>query len=188
MKRSFALLFCIIFSSSIYAQNWASSEASCYAKGNFNISAGLGIGWLGFFVIGEYGINDAISASIATGYQGYGYSTWWRYNYVPIVARAAFHPFNLKALSNKIPIRNKLDPYAGLAMGWHIGWATELEEIKELNDTWFGDAIDNSKPKVGHFTFRELIGVKFYPTEKFFLTAEEGGGLSWINLGVGFKF
>lgn len=176
MKRLFALLFCIVFSSSIYAQNWASSEGSCFEKGDFNISAGLGIGWLGFFVIGEYGINDAISASIATGYQGYGHNPYWRYNYVPIVARAAFHPFNLKVLSNKIPIRSKLDPYAGLAMGWHIGWASDLKDL------------GLSSPSVGGFKFRELIGAKFYPTEKFFVTFEEGGGLSWINLGAGFKF
>lgn len=178
MKRFFILLLFMVFSSSIYAQNWASSDGSCFQKGDFNVSAGLGIGWFGFFAIGEYAINDAISAGIATGYQGYGFNNYWRYNYVPIVARAAFHPFNLKVLSNKIPIRNKLDPYAGLAMGWHIGWATELEKNPLINST----------PSVGHFSFRELIGAKFYLTDKFCLTLEEGGGLSWINFGVGLKF
>lgn len=188
MKRFLVISFFLIFSTSICAQNWASSEGSCFQKGNFNLSTGLGIGWFGFFVAGEYAINDAISVSVGTGYNGYGFDKWWRYNYIPIVGRGAFHPFNLKVLSNKIKIRNKLDPYAGLAMGYHIGWATELEKMDELNDLLrLGGIIDRSKPKVGHFIFREFIGVKFYLTDKFYLTLEEGGGLSWLNLGVGFK-
>jgi len=175
VKRFFVLSFITVFFASIYAQNWASSEGSCFQKGNKNVSAGLGIGWFGFFVIGEYAINDAISASVATGYQGYGYDEWWRYNYIPIVARGAFHPFNLKVLSDKVRIRNKLDPYAGLALGYHIGWASELKD----ND--FGD------PSVGHFSFREYLGAKYYLSDNFYLTLEEGGGLSWLNFGVGLK-
>lgn len=190
MKRFFVLSFFLIFSTSICAQNWASSEGSCFKKGDINVSAGLGIGWFGFFAVGEYGINDAISVSVGTGYNGYGFDKWWRYNYIPIVARGAFHPFNLKVLSNKIKIRNKLDPYAGLALGYHIGWASELEKMPVYTDNpWLSDIVNNSKPEgVGHFTFREYIGAKFYLTDKFFLTLEEGGGLSWLNFGVGLKF
>ncbi len=178
MKRFFVLLLFVVFSSSIYAQNWATSESSCFAKGDFSVSAGLGIGWFGFFAIGEYAINDAISVSVATGYQGYGFSDWYRYNYIPIVARGAFHPFNLKVLSKKIKIRNKLDPYAGLGLGYHIGWASELKK-NEFIGTPTG---------VGHFSFREFLGAKFYLSDKFYLTLEEGGGLSWLNFGVGMKF
>jgi len=178
VKRFFVLSFFAIFSTSICAQNWASSEGSCFQKGDINVSAGLGIGWFGFFAVGEYGINDAISVSVGTGYNGYGFSDYLRYNYIPIVARGAFHPFNLKVLSNKIKIRNKLDPYAGLALGYHIGWASDLKD----------NPYDDATPSVGHFSFREYIGAKYYPTEKFYLTLEEGGGLSWLNFGVGLKF
>jgi len=177
VKGFFVISFITVFSASIYAQNWASSEGSCFKKGNFNVSAGLGIGWFGFFAIGEYAINDAISVSVGTGYNGYGFNEWYRYNYIPIVARGAFHPFNLKVLSNKIKIRNKLDPYAGLALGYHIGWASE-----RIDDPY------NSNPDVGYFAFREFFGAKYYLTDKFYLTLEEGGALSWLNFGVGMKF
>lgn len=177
MKGFFVLLCLAVFSSSIFAQNWASSEGSCFEKGNFNISAGLGIGWFGLFAIGDYAINDVISAGVSTGYQTHKFNKWWRYHYIPVMARATFHPFNLKVLSNKIRVRDKLDVYAGLATGWSIGWASEREEY-----------LLGGSPNVGHFTLRELIGARFYPTSKFYLLLEESGGLSWINLGIGFKY
>ena len=96
---------------------------------------------------------------------------------MPIVARGAFHPFNLKALADKIKVRDKLDAYVGVSSGWNIGWASYRESGVEPDD-----------PSVGHFIIREYLGVRFYPSEHFYLFAEEGCGLGLFNLGVGFKF
>lgn len=182
MRRFVVALLCLALSGTIFASDWATSEGSCYAKGNLTIGGGLGISNFGAFVSGDYGIHDAISIGGAIGYNGYGYA-WGLYNldlrenFVPIYVRGAFHPFNLKVLSEKIAIRNKLDPYIGLAAGYTIGW-------------WSGDrhGYAFSNDLAFYSPVRELVGVKFYPTEKLYLTAEEGGGLSWINFGVGYKF
>jgi hypothetical protein len=170
MQRVFAALLCLALSSSIFASDWATSDGSCYAKGNLNIGGGLSVALFGAFVAADYGIHDAISIGGLTGYSGFGYGNG-RLNYIPVYVRGAFHPFNLKVLADKISVRNKLDPYAGLAAGWAFGFGSG-----------YSNDIDFASP------VREYLGVKFYPKENLYLMAEEAGGLNWINLGVGYKF
>lgn len=95
---------------------------------------------------------------------------------MPILARGSLHPFNLSVWAEKIKIRNRLDPYVGLSMGWNIGWAS-----------WKGSGVKLHTPGTGGFILRENIGVRFYPTSKFYVNFEEGGGLGLFNFGVGFK-
>jgi len=174
MQRVFGALLCLAFSSSIFASDWATSEGSCYAKGNLNLGGGLSIGWFGGFVSADYGVHDAISVGGAVGYSGYGYGLGYgRLNFLPIYARGAFHPLNLKVLADKVSIRNKLDPYAGVATGYTLIW-------------WSGTSFADYDSPFSLLT--EYVGVKFYPADKIYIMAEERGGLSWINFGVGYTF
>jgi len=170
----------LLYTASAFSADWATSEGSCYGKGNKNISVGMSLLHFGFFGAFDYGLHDCISIGGAFGYNFYfhkyfGYE--WTYHHMPIVVRGAFHPFNLKVLADKIKIRNKLDAYVGVASGWNIGWATYRESGVEPDD-----------PNVGGFFFREYLGARFFPKENFYLFVEEGCGLGLFNLGVGFKF
>lgn len=175
---NYTLCIAFIFCTTSYAKEWANSEGSCYGKQTKNISFGMSLLHIGFYGAFDYGFHDAISGGFASGYNGYSYSRYWRYNYIPIVVRAAFHPFNLNVLSDKIKIRDKLDAYVGVATGGRIGWAKWRDS---------GDEFD-SPTGVGGFIFREYIGVRFFPAENFYISAEEGSGLGLFNIGVGFSF
>lgn len=173
MKRLFIVLFIqLALCGSIFASDWATSEGSCYKPGNWSIGGGLSLVYLGFFASADYGVHDAISAGIATGYNGKN-KIGYRQNFFSLYARSALHLFNLKVLAEKVSIRNMLDPYAGLSLGFSGGWVS--------NNDSFHTKSDKSSP------IRELLGVKFFPTSRFYLMAEEGGGLSVFNFGMGFK-
>jgi hypothetical protein len=176
MKRVAIIVVTLAFFSSTFAQEWANSKGSCYVKGNMNVSTGFSLIHFGGYGLFDYALHDAISVGAELGYNGYSFSSFWRYNYVPVAVRGSFHPFNLAVLADKIKIRNKLDPYAGLSMGWNIGWAT-----------WRVSGVEIGSHHTGGFLFRENIGVRFYPTQKFYVNFEEGGGLGLFNFGVGFK-
>ena len=114
------------------------------------ISFGGSLFWgYGFFGGVDYGFHDAISGGGAVALLVHPfYDEVW----LPVVARAAFHPFNLRVLADKIPVRGQVDPYVGLATGW-----------KFIDDPTF--------------RFREYIGVRYFFTEHFFGLLEEGSGL-----------
>jgi hypothetical protein len=156
---------------------WGNSIGSCCAKGDMNISLTMPIWPIGFFSAFDYAFHDCISAGGGIGIYGYSFNPYWRYHYMPIIARAAFHPFNLSVWADKIKARNKLDVYVGLATGARIGWVS-----------WEGSGTELPEPKITRFLFREYIGIRFYPTEKFYLVAEEGGALLIFSFGVGLKF
>ncbi|HEX2956297.1 MAG TPA: hypothetical protein VHO70_05680, partial [Chitinispirillaceae bacterium] len=158
-----------------FAEGWATSEGSCYAKGDKNISAGLSMFHLGVYGMFDYGFHDAISGGGGIGFNGYT-NGWWKEYYIPIVVRASFHPLNLAVLADKVPVRKKLDPYVGIVTGFIIG-----------NAKWDGIGPEGSSYDVGGFVFREHIGARFYPSSKFYLYAEESGAFGWINLGAGLK-
>ncbi len=171
-----SLVILVTYCGIVSAGDWANSDGSCYGKGSKNISAGISLIHIGFFGSFDYGFHDAISGGFATGFNTDRDGSWRR-NYVPIVVRGAFHPFNLRKLAEKIKIRNKLDVYVGIATGWRIG------SVK-----WESSVVAPAKPKVGGFIFREYIGIRFYPFNKFYILAEEGSGLGLFNFGVGFSF
>lgn len=176
-KILLAALIVSLFQTVHAEQDWATSSGSCFAKGDLNITAGLSVLWLGGYAMADYAVHDAISVGGGVGYSGYSFSTVWRYNYFPIIARGSFHPFNLKVLADKIPVRDKLDTYIGLSLGWRIGWVT-----------WKGaDANNQREPDVGGFYARENIGARYYFIPNFYGYAEEGGAFGNFNFGVGFK-
>ncbi len=178
-RMTFACLCSLFLFSASFGGEWASSIGSCYEKGNKNISAGMCFGHIGYFFAFDYAFHDAISGGCATGFNGFRYSHAYRKNYMPIVVRAAFHPFNLKVIADKIRARNKLDVFVGLASGGRIGW---------LN--YRGSDPDNkpSEPDVGGFFIREYIGIRFCPTVMCSTLVEAGSALRSLNIGVGIKF
>ena len=177
-KMIFACLCSLLMYSASFSGEWASSIGSCYEKGNKNLGAGMCLVHFGYFFSFDYAFHDAISGGVATGYNGFRISHLWRYNYMPIVVRAAFHPFNLKAWADKISVRHKIDVFIGLASGTRIGWVN-----------FRGDGIKPVvEPDVGGFFVREYFGIRFFPTDMFYISAEEGSGLGLLNIGVGLKF
>lgn len=177
MKKVLVALLCCVFIASTFAADWANSDNSAYKKGDKNVSVGLSIYYFGCYGTFDYAFHDALSAGGGVGYNGYSFSSYWRYNYFPLVGRVLFHPFNLKVLSDKIKVRDKLDVYAGLSLGWSIGWAT-----------WKGSGSSLSDPTVGGFVLRENIGARYYFKPDIYAFVEEGAGFGWINAGAGMKF
>lgn len=172
----FIVCVLLVTSTSSLADDWATSTGSCYGQGSSNISFGFIASYLGAFAAFDYGFHDAISGGIAVGFNNWHYSNTWTYSQVPIVVRAAFHPFNLKAIADYISIRDKLDVYIGIASGWRVGWAKyRLSGIEPI------------EPTVGGFFVREYIGVRYFPSKSFFVVAEEGSGLGWFLIGIGFN-
>jgi hypothetical protein len=143
-----------------------SASGGCFAKGDKIVDAGVGV-WP--FVIGghfEVGVHDFVSVGGGTGIGFPG-------PVFPILARGAFHPFNLPVLQDKITFRDKLDAYIGVVAGLSIS----LRDIDATVEPSFG----------------EIIGARFYMSEKIGFFAEHCGAwpgydLGYIAGGVTFKF
>lgn len=165
----------LLYAGTSSAADWATSEGSCFGKWDKNISFGMSLRHFGFFGAFDMGIHDCISVGFASGYNIHLLNRFWRENFIPIAGRAAFHPFNLRVLADKVRVRDKLDVYVGLASGGRIGWASERKSSTLV------------EPDVGGFFIREYIGIRFFVKPSFYLLAEEGSGLGLLNLGVGFS-
>jgi hypothetical protein len=175
-KSIISCAFLVFVTSGVQASDWATGEGSCFSKNSKEISAGLSIDDLGFYVAYDMGFHDAISGGVATGYNGYS-SGWYSYWAIPILIRAAFHPFNLVALKDNIKVRDKLDVYIGPSMGYQIGGASWAN----------GTVTGYTLPTYGGFIFREYIGVRYFFSPKIAVTAEDCAGLGLINFGICFK-
>jgi len=172
-----ALIISALLCVPVFSADWATSEGSCYNQGSMIIGLGGSLLPFGAFASFDYGVHSAISAGGAIGFNTYGYSSTWRYSQVPILVRGAFHPFNLPVLSDKIKVRDILDPYVGLAMGWGIGfWSYE------------GTGVSGGEPDRLGLILREYIGVRYYFNPAFGIFAEDCAGLGALNAGVCFKF
>ncbi len=142
------------------AASRATSSGSCYGEDNLTVSFGTSLfPGVGGFVAVDYGFHDAISGGGSMAFMLLGADDFR----VPLMARAAFHPFNLSVLAEHIPVREFIDVYAGLAAGYGFGAPPPLP-------------------------VREYIGARFFWTDSFFGVIEEAGGLGYFNAGVGFSF
>jgi hypothetical protein len=131
----------------------------------------------GFYAAYDMGFHDAISGGVVTGFNGYS-SGDFAYAQIPILVRAAFHPFNLVVLKDKINVRDKLDVFAGPCMGYEFGWTS-----------WKNVSVpEESLPVYGGFILREYIGVRYFFKPNLAVTAEDCAGLGFINIGLCFKF
>jgi hypothetical protein len=151
----FCLIVLLMKSPPAYCEGWAVDNGSAYMKGSQTLGFGFAAVPFGLTAAYEYGFHEAISGSMATGV------ILNPYLYVPVIGRAAFHPFNLKAWAGHITVRDKLDPYIGLGMGFELG-----EDAPDL------------------FVFREYIGIRFRLNSKYALYAEDCAGLGFFNFGL----
>ncbi|MBN1575620.1 MAG: hypothetical protein JW913_03655 [Chitinispirillaceae bacterium] len=154
---------------------WANSEGSCYGQGNMIASLGLSIHYFGAYGAFDYGVHDCISAGAAVGYVGYSLLDA-RHHHIPLMARAAFHPFNLAALADKVIIRDVIDVYVGLSTGWLFVW------IKRDNLS-----LQDEADKPG-YRVREYVGMRYHFSPKWSFFIEDCGYLSNIAGGVSYKF
>jgi hypothetical protein len=141
-----------------YGEQWAIDAGSAYTKLSKRIQFGVALSPVGLVTSYEYGFHEAISGGVATGLMIDPYV------YVPIIGRAAFHPFNLASLCDRIAIRDKLDVFAGLAVGFELG-------------------ADSPDP----FVFREYLGARYFFNSKFGVFVEDCGGLGFLNIGLVIK-
>jgi hypothetical protein len=166
-----AIAACCVFYSAASAADWATSAGSCYAQGDKYLDVGIPLPMYpaGVHAAFDYAFHDAISGGGGMGFRYYyGWSAWY-YNsvYITFLGRAAFHPFNLKVLEDKIKVRDKLDVYAGLT-------------------TWIGASLNGFSPDWPWL--REYIGLRWHFSPKFCLFVEDCGGFGWLDGGITFKF
>lgn len=178
MKKLLLLLFVAVFSlTQLVAQE------STFKKGDKVLNLGIGFGstFYGSFYGSqtpalsaslEVGVKDGIldKGSIGVGgYLGYSSATWTNYyktsNFI-IGARGTFH----------YPLVNKLDTYTGLLLGYNIynykyetGYLGSGSSTSGLILAWY-------------------LGARYYFTDKFAVMGELGYGVSYLTLGVSFKF
>ena len=180
-KRSFktivALAFLAFITGSVQASSdWATSEGSCFSKNSKEITLGLSMFDFGFYGSYDMGFHDAISGGVATGFNWFPFPYYSRFA-IPFIFRAAFHPFNLAVLKDKISVRDKLDVYIGPSLGYVIGWSS-----------WDnGSVIGSSLSDNGGPFIREYIGVRYFFKPNLAVTAEDCAGLGVINIGLCFK-
>jgi hypothetical protein len=193
MKKSrIALIAAACFVSLTFGQSseWATDQGSCFNKGSKIIQGGMGFfmggGPIGGSATFEYGFLEAISGGGGFGISGYHSSTYlqghYTYTNMFFAVRACFHPFNLKVLEDKIPVRDKVDVYAGPVVGFEVVMDSWHADPAYIGTTPVTDA-DASTPYV-----QPLIGARYFFTPGFSVFLEEGSGFGWINSGVAFKF
>lgn len=160
-----------------HAKDWADARGSCYHKGSMNLTAGVTLADFGVFGTFDYGVHDAISVGLAMAYtsysEDYSYGGELKYSEIPITLRAAFHPFNLSALKDSVPMRDKLDVYVGLGAGY-----------RSQSISGGGSSVSAG----GEMLFEIYVGTRYYFTEKLYASAELGSGMALLNCGVGYKF
>jgi hypothetical protein len=160
---------CCVFYTGASAADWATSAGSCYAQGDKYLDVGIPLPMYpaGVHAAFDYAFHDAISGGGGIGFRYYyGWSSWY-YNsaYVTFLGRAAFHPFNLKVLEDKIKVRDKLDVYGGLT-------------------TWVGPSLNGYGVDWG---VREYLGMRWHFASKFCLFVEDCGGFGFLDAGITFK-
>ncbi|OFY70563.1 MAG: hypothetical protein A2Y71_05745 [Bacteroidetes bacterium RBG_13_42_15] len=178
MKKLIALSVIVLFAA-------FAGSAQTFEKGDMVLNAGIGIGHTyghaggispsitvtaerGFWEIGDFGV---ISIGALLGYQYsryhyWGYDNSWSNFYFG--ARGLFH-FTI------IPVE-KLDVYAGIGAGLRIDTEPDWIYENRTTDLHFG-------PYGGVFA-----GARYYFSDNFAAFAELGYEVSWLKLGVAFKF
>jgi hypothetical protein len=159
-----ALAGCLVLSTNAAAADWATSSGSCYAQGDKYIDVGIPIPEFPLGVHGafDYGFHDAISGGGGIGFRYY----YGDAAYLTFLGRAAFHPFNLQVLADKIKIRDKLDVYAGPTF-------------------WIGPSLNGYVPD---WWVREYIGARWHFNQKICVFLEDCGGFGYLDGGISFKF
>ena len=165
-------------------------HAQPFKKGDKVLNLGIGIG-TGIYSGGAYSMRIppvaasfevGVSDKLGIGYIGAGgvlgiagskyevtiLDTYgWKYTYIIVGGRAAYH-FDLV---------DDLDIYAGLMAG------VSITTSKEIGDPPIGE-----NPESTGYAHYEFAGIRYYVSSGFALMAELGYGVSYLRLGVAFKF
>ena len=181
-------LFFLVASAALLSLPLTAQE-STFVKGDKVFSIGLGLGtslYSGSYykmtfppLAGsiEFGVKDGIfekgtlGVGAVAGYVGYKYEyADWGYKYSNIIigGRGYLH----------YPLVNKLDTYTGITLGYNISSANEF-------GTNSGYDYDYSS---GGFIWAWFVGGRYYLKDTFALQAELGYGVTYLTLGVAFKF
>jgi hypothetical protein len=178
MKKLVIVLFIILFTA-------FSGKSQAFKKGDMVLNVGIGLGSTygtyhsgispsftatferGFWEIGDFGV---IGIGALAGYQrsGYGYyGNNYHWNDFYFGARGIFH-FTV------IPVE-KLDVYAAIGTGLRI----------DSEPDWGYDY----NPSTSFGVYGGVVGgARYYFTDKFAAFGELGYEISWLKLGVAFKF
>lgn len=171
----------------------AQETSSTFAKGDNVIGVGFGIGGVYGFssydvqtpVFGaqydrgivEFGFGGVLGVGGFVGYKGYaskyeiGNQDFKdRYNIFIIGARGTLH-YDLFKVKN-------LDTYAGTMIAFHA-----VNQKTDLPDNWDYNSTHSSAAYASIFA-----GAKYYFTPSFGAFAEVGYGVSWLTMGLAFKF
>lgn len=186
VKINFAISCAIFFLASNALQ------AQMYKKGQQDLHLGVGIGTT-LYGSGYRSILPPINISYEKGmtenigvggYLGYASSRYdydgfgnldyhWRYSYIILGGRAAYHYDLFK--------NPKLDTYGGLMLGFTLARASFHSDDPTLNE-------DNyTSPSSGGFTWSGFLGARYQFKEKLGAYAELGYGVAWLNVGLRFK-
>ncbi len=178
-----------ISSVALLTVSFASANAQAYQEGDKMLNIGLGIGsnlgGSGYTntipPIGaslEVGITDQISVGGFAGIAGssYKFPTFggeykFSYSYITFGARGSYH----------FATSEKLDPYAGLMLGYNVATVTVKEPANYTGPT-ISAASDGGVLVGGH------VGARYYFNEKVAGFGEVGYGISFLTLGASFKF
>ena len=115
---------------------------------------------------GTIGVGGIIGYSSAKyEYTGYG----WKYTHLVIAARGTFH----------YPFVDKLDTYAGLALGYNAVSAKET-------GNWPGSTNYTATGSSPYFA--GFVGARYYFSNNVAGVVELGSGIAYLNLGIALKF
>lgn len=186
MKKSIVLLILVCLNTTLIHAQDAESE---FSKGTSVIGAGFGLG-------GAYGLNSFSTSTPAFGahfdhgivdldgggtigvggYVGFKRFVYkidkyrQRWNYIMLGARGSFH-YNVFEVEN-------LDTYAGLMLAYYV-----LNYNDDIPNNYLYNTNYSSAAYASVFA-----GAKYYFTPEVAGFGEVGYGVSWVTLGVAFRF
>jgi hypothetical protein len=102
------------------------------------------------------------------GYSSYNETTHWKVSNLIIGGRGSFH----------YPLVDKLDTYSGVMFGYNIS-----------SEKWTGtgtEPVSHTSP--AGFAYAWFVGARYYLSKNFAGMAEVGYGVTYLNVGVAFKF
>lgn len=169
-----------------------SGKTQPFLPGDHVVNVGLGIGSTWYSGSGyktsfpplsgtyEYGITELGPGILGIGgYLGFSSYKWeesytgttygWKYSSTIIGARGNYHYNFLE----------QLDTYAGLMLGFNV-----------ISSKATGDwpAAYNYSASGSSFAWSMYVGGRYYFTDSFAAFLELGYGITWLNIGVAFKF
>jgi hypothetical protein len=158
-----------------------------YKKGDQVINLGIGLGGFagvygsgGIAITGgyEYGIHENISLGGVVGYSSSSQDVYgdygWKYTYILIGARGAYH---LDLLHKK-----DIDTYGGVLLGYNIVSSSAKGALPSL----YG--YGSYSASASYLAIGVFIGGRYYFSPNWAVQAELGYGLGILNVGIAYKF